>query len=338
MFVRKNRTDAVILSDMQPGFIITIDTEGDNLWGRTAQITTRNTAHLPRFQRLCERFGFKPTWLTNYEMAMDPVFVEFGRDLVARGCGEIGMHLHAWNSPPLSPLTSDDMRHHPYLIEYPLEVMREKIAFMTRLLEERFAMKMLSHRAGRWAFDTRYAQLLVRFGYIADCSVTPGVSWQTHAGSPGGAGGSDYRGFPSQPYFLDLGDIARAGDSPLLEVPMTTRASRLATLLPWSHTLPGVRRVAYRVAPQVHWLRPNGRNLSAMRHLVRQAVSERCVHLEFMLHSSELMPGGSPTFRTPASIEKLYADLEVLFADIAAHFSGATLGGFAQRYRLQPQP
>ncbi len=323
---------------MKPGFIITIDTEGDNLWGRTAEITTRNAAYLPRFQRLCERFAFRPTWLTNCEMAMDPAFVEFGRDLIARSQGEIGMHLHAWNSPPLAPLTDDDMRHHPYLIEYPVEVMREKIAFMTQLLEERFGLKMLSHRAGRWAFDKRYAQLLVNFGYIADCSVTPGVSWQTHAGSPGGAGGSDYRHFPSQPYYLDLDDIARPGDSPLLEVPMTTRPSRLAALLPWSYLLPAVRRAAYRIAPEVYWLRPNGRNLSAMRRVVRQTVREHSCHLEFMLHSSELMPGGSPTFRTEASIEKLYDDLEVLFSEIAVDFSGETLGGFARRYRLQPQP
>jgi hypothetical protein len=329
---------ALIQQNMKPSFIITIDTEGDNLWGRTAEITTRNVAFLPRFQRLCERYEFKPTWLTNYEMAMDPMFVEFGRDLVARGRGEIGMHLHAWNSPPVAPLTNDDMRHHPYLIEYPVAVMREKIAVMTQLLDEQFGLKMLSHRAGRWAFDQRYAQLLVDFGYIADCSVTPGVSWQMHRGSPDGAGGSDYRQFPNQPYYLDLNNIARAGGSPLLEVPMTTRPSRLAALLPWSYSLPGVRRVAYRLAPDVHWLRPNGHNLSAMRRLVRQAVRENCCHLEFMLHSSELMPGGSPTFRTEASIEKLYDDLDVLFSDIATAFCGETLGGFAQRYRLQAQP
>ena len=36
--------------------------------------------------------------LTNYEMASDPAYVEFGRDLLARGQGEIGMHLHAVQS------------------------------------------------------------------------------------------------------------------------------------------------------------------------------------------------------------------------------------------------
>src|SRR5262252_5784664 len=97
-------------------FIITIDTEGDDIWSKPREITTRNAGYLPRFQALCERFGFKPVYLTNYEMAMSDAFVEFGRDALARGVGEIGMHLHAWNSPPIVPLTSDDFRFQPYLI------------------------------------------------------------------------------------------------------------------------------------------------------------------------------------------------------------------------------
>ena len=40
-------------------------------------------------------------------------------------------------------------------------------------LEGRFGEKMTSHRAGRWAFDSRYARLLVEHGYLVDCSVTP---------------------------------------------------------------------------------------------------------------------------------------------------------------------
>lgn len=320
---------------MKPGFLVTIDTEGDDLWSRHAEITTMNTAFLPRFQQLCEEFGFRPTWLANYEMAIDPAFVEFGCDVIKRGTGEIGMHLHAWNSPPLESLTADDMRHHPYLIEYPDTVMSDKIAFMTGLLEDRFGVKMISHRAGRWAFDERYARLLVEFGYLADCSVTPGVSWRGNAGSPEGCGGSDYRRFPNAAYYLDGEDISRPGSSSLLEVPMTTRPSWLAAHLPSAYSLAGVRRVASRLAPEVRWLRPNGHNRGEMLGLVNQAVRENWSHLEFMLHSSELMPGGSPTFRRPADIESLYEDLNQLFSAIAPHFAGETLGSFAQRYEIR---
>lgn len=73
----------------KPAFIITIDTEGDNLWQNHRVIKTENARYLARFQALCERFGFKPVWLTNYEMAIEPVFIEFarGRDRPRSGRG-----------------------------------------------------------------------------------------------------------------------------------------------------------------------------------------------------------------------------------------------------------
>ena len=92
----------------RPSFLITIDTEGDNLRSKPAEVTTRNARFLPRFQRLCDRFGFKPTYLTNWEMANCPAFSEFAADVLARGAGEDGMHLHAWDSLPCMPLTGED--------------------------------------------------------------------------------------------------------------------------------------------------------------------------------------------------------------------------------------
>ncbi len=194
-----------------PAFLITIDTEGDNLWQKHDSITTENARYLPRFQQLCEKYGFKPVYLTNYEMAIDPFYIEFARDVIARGTAEVGMHLHAWNSPPTEPLTADDWRHKPYLIEYSDAMMREKVDYMTRLLEDTFQTKMVSHRAGRWAFDERYARLLVEYGYQVDCSVTPRVNWKTAKGAPQGDGGTDYRRFPQHAYFLDENDISREG-------------------------------------------------------------------------------------------------------------------------------
>jgi hypothetical protein len=47
-----------------------------------------------------------------------------------------------------------------------------------------------------------------------------------------------------------------------------------------------------------------------------------------MLHSSEFMPGGSPTFPDAPSNEALYSDLEALFERIQGHFRAATLSEF----------
>lgn len=313
---------------VKPAFIITIDTEGDNLWENHNLISTKNTHYLPRFQALCEKYAFKPVYLTNYEMAVDNDYVAFARDVIARGTGEVGMHLHAWNSPPLDPLTDDDWRYKPYLIEYPAGLIRSKVEFMTRLLEDTFQTKMLSHRAGRWAFNEYYAALLIEFGYVVDCSVTPKVNWQFSPGNPEGKGGTNYRDFPSHAYFMDEKNIARAGTSSLLEVPMTIQykhSGLMNSLKSGYDRLRGKRR-----SPSVNWLRPSGGNVENMKRVVRQSLDEGHDYVEFMLHSSEFMPGGSPTFATEQHIERLYQDLEQLFSWLSERTVGKTLAEYYQ--------
>ena len=313
-------------------FIITVDTEGDNLWERPREITTHNAAFLPRFQALCERFRFKPVYLTNYEMAMSEVFLDFARDAVARDACEIGMHLHAWNSPPIEPLTGDDFYHQPYLIEYPDKVMKEKIHVMTALLEEKFDRKMVSHRSGRWAFDGRYAAMLLREGYLVDCSVTPGVNWSANAGDPQGQGGSDYTSFPESPYFLSPIDVSVPSQGMLLEVPMTVNSSRLFRWSPSLYRMPVLRRFARKISPARRWLCPvpllERRNDRAMVQLARSARARGATHMEFMLHSSDLMPGGSPSFPGVSDIERLYDQLATLFEELSTWCSGMTLKEF----------
>jgi hypothetical protein len=316
----------------EPAFIITVDTEGDDLWSAPREITTRNARYVPRFQALAERYGFRPVYLTNYEMANSDAFVEFGRDVIARNAGEIGMHLHAWNSPPLDALTNDDFLYQPYLIEYPAPVMKAKIARLTALLEDRFNVRMLSHRAGRWGVDRRYAAMLVELGYRVDCSVTPGIDWRPHRGDPAGRGGTDYSRFPLQPYFLDATDISQPGPRGLLEVPVTIRPGCLYRIAPWAYSVPVVRSLAWRIVPKHRWVCPSESDLRAMLQSAHQARDEGATHIEFALHSSEMMPGGSPSFRNALDVERLYERLELLFEDLAGWCRGLTLSEFHAEY------
>jgi hypothetical protein len=306
--------------------LITIDTEGDNLWAQPRDITVKNLAFLPRFQTLCERYGFKPTYLTNWEAAVDKDYQAFALDVLARDQCEVGMHIHAWNSPPIAPLTDDDMLHQPYLTEYPAQTLRDKVAVMTDLLEDALGRKMLSHRGGRWAFDTVYARALVEHGYKVDCSVTPNVSWRRVPGAPNGAGGPDHSQAPERPYHFPLGASDAVEDAQLLEVPMTILKRRRTPPERW------LRRALGKQIDRVLWMRPNGRNLPQLLEVVDATVAERRDYLEFTLHSSEFMASGSPTFRTEEDIERLYEHLEALFARVQAHFAGQTLSAFAERW------
>lgn len=316
----------------KPAFLITIDTEGDNLWGANT-LTTKNALYLARFQDLCEKYAFRPVWLTNYEMALDPAYVEFARDVIKRDVAEVGMHLHAWNNPPLMAITEDDWRHQPYLIEYPVNLMRQKIHYITQLLEDTFARKMVSHRAGRWAFNEIYAALLLEQGYQVDCSVTPKVNWQFIRGAPQGNGGTDYQRFPVEAYYIDPDDISKPGDSSLLEVPMTIQYRHSAFINAVKRGYDRLR--GKQRSSSVHWLRPAGNNLASMKQVVRQTLAGGSDYVQYMLHSSEYMPAGSPTFKTADDIERLYDDLQQLFDWLHPQVTGMTLASYAQKKSRQ---
>lgn len=317
----------------RPAFLVTIDTEGDNQWARPRTITTENARFLPRFQELCERHGLKPTYLTNYEMAVCPTFVAFGRELLRKGAGEIGMHLHAWNSPPLShALTADDYDAHPPLIAYPREVIRAKVDYMTRLLEDTFAVGVASHRAGRWGLDGTYLAALLANGYRADCSVTPHMHWRY--GRLGALRDRivDYRSAPEHPYRPSLANVVRPGETSLIELPMTVVSLDPRSLRTLRNRLDPrslTARTLARLRPPHLWLRPRLGNLSRMQWLLDEVLRQKRGYAQLVLHSSELMPGGSPYFPHAHDVEALYRDLDFLFGYARDRFNGATVGELA---------
>lgn len=317
---------------MKPAFLISIDTEGDNLWAHDANVTTRNANYISRFQDLCEKFKFRPTYLTNYEMAVDKTFCRFAKRIVDNDLGEIGMHLHAWNSPPNYSLTNQDHIYKPYLIDFDKKVMKSKLNVMTSVLEDSLGIKMLSHRAGRWAFDNRYAELLLEFGYKVDCSVTPGISWVNTRGHPKGFGGTNYKNFPDFAYFMDAQNISKVATSGLLEIPMTITNTIRPFYAEILGNIPIARRLVSKKWPNPAWLRPNTYNIKSMIMIAEKAIEQKRPYIQFMLHSSEFMPGGSPNFPDMDSIEKLYKDLDILFSYLYENFEGYTLKQFARTH------
>jgi len=312
----------------KPLFLITIDTEGDNLWSKPKKISTENAKFIPRFQNLCEYYGFKPTYLVNYEMACSNYFQEFGLDVLERGKGEIGMHLHAWNNPPINSLTNDDFFHQPYLIEYSKEVINDKIKFITELLENKFNTSIVSHRSGRWALNQIYSDLLIENGYKIDCSVTPLRSWSKTKGAPCGDGGSNYLYNLNIPYWLYSSVDSKA--PPLLEIPVTiiSKEEMINTLIDKFRFSRKLIIWLLRKKMKPIWLRPNGKNINNLKSIVDYKLGVNSDYIMFALHSSELMGGCNPTFKSNNDIEKLYDDLNELFSYIKDLFSSGTLLDF----------
>jgi hypothetical protein len=321
--------------------IVTVDTEADNQWDYHGTVSLANLRCLPRFQDLCERFGFAATYLLASEVLQDQKAVQWLRGWQDEGKAEVGAHLEPWTTPPFMALERENpaLQIFPSLLPGPW--FERKLHTLTEGIEESFGRAPRSFRAARWGLGASMVGTLVRQGYRVDCSVTPKTSW---AGTQNGpfSEGPDYRRAPAGPYRLSGEDVCRPGDSELLEVPMTvlytgpfmdegSRAARWFSLLPETP----VKRILDRAVFRTKWLRisPESRR-GDWRAIHRAALRSGLEVLEFMIHSSELMPGGSPLTPTEREAETVFRCLEEMLGDYRAlGVESCTLSGLADEYK-----
>ena len=323
-------------------FIITIDTEEDNQWAKDGAGSTKNADYIPRFQKLVEEFELKPTYLVTYGMSRNSRFREFLRQKIGEGLAEVGAHLHPWANPPEIKLTPDDNKFHPMPHELPEQAFREKMDTLVDSIKRGFGISPTSYRAGRWGFDSANAEVLLELGIRVDSSVTPNISWRHLTGIPGGKGGMDYLHAPVEPYFVDIEDVTRPGNSGLLEVPVTIlftrfplRNFRFFRNYFRNHRESPPMRALDRMGFGPRWLRPYPDYSAAeLIRVYRTARKLRLPAVVMMLHSSELMPGGSPYYPDERSVERLYRKVRTLFSYARKDGTeGATLTEFAEEWR-----
>lgn len=314
--------------------IITVDTEADNQWIAGGKLTTRNVAYLPRFQELCSKYGFCPTYLTTYEMAENADFQKLIGPYIKDGVVEIGAHLHPWSNPPFIPEIDGKLKFTPYPHELPLDLFKDKMKSLTDKLESSFSTKVTSYRAGRWGFCADHIPILLKLGYIVDSSVTPLVSWKHIKGAPDGNGGPDFSIAPSEAYILAKSNVCIKGDSGLLEIPMSISINK--KMFPSRYIIEHPKSPLVRIAKYIgygpQWFRPLPYvSVRRMMKTYRTWQITNKKYVEMMLHSSELMPGGSPYYKDQAAIKQLYQKLEKVFNNLKEdNVTGIGLSDFAR--------
>jgi len=319
--------------------IITVDTEADNQWERGI-FTTENINYIPRFQSLCDRYSLKPTYLCTYEIVKNEKFDRILKSYQEEGTAEIGAHLHPWTNPPFEDHPLGDKDSHPYPSELSPEIFFRKMKALTDIIYLKTGLSPKSYRAGRWGLSVAHVSILLKLGYKVDCSITPFISWENYIGRK--KGGPNFKSAPNKPYFLGFKDVCKEGKSKLLEVPVTilftnplisNKKFLLDQFVKYRKTLTyRILDKVFKLSPQ--WFRPYPYMTAGnLINVYRVALRQKLPAIEMVLHSSELMPGCSPSNQTLVSIEKLYAKLEKLFKFISKNNGqGVTLGEFAAKY------
>lgn len=296
-----------------PALIVTVDTEEEGLWSgqyRSHGNTVENIRGIDRFQRVCDEYGIRPTYLVDMPVLEDERSVAQLSDILVSDRCEIGAHLHPWCTPPFKEPPS---RRNTYLCNLPTWLQAEKISNLSDSIEERFGRRATSFRAGRWGFSGAAARILVDLGYRVDSSVIPFQDFSS-------AGGPCYQYAPHQPYFLDDADICSPHQSgALLEVPASTgfnrrsfdKTNRLVIAMK-SSLLRRIRAIGaldcLRIIQSIKFT-PEQSGWRRMNRLVNaySALSASCMVMT--MHSTSLSAGFSPYVPDQRALDRFYYNL-----------------------------
>lgn len=294
-----------------PLLVVSIDTEEDQWIPVREGISATNLRELPRVARLFERLHVRPTYFVTYQAARaaDASAVV---DVTADGGGEIGAHLHPWNTPP-----SDESfaRHNWMLNNLPGPLQQSKLVELTNTLTERFGQRPTAFRAGRFGLGTATIGALAQCGYTVDSSVTPFWTWTSTDHGP------DYRGAPVNVYRVSADDVRCANpDSPVLEVPLSSgftgiRMARWNGLARWLETRSARTIHAAGLAARIGRVKrtilsPETDTVDDMLELSRRLLEGGAHHLHLFFHSSSLRAGLTPFTRTAEDVARLYTRVE----------------------------
>ncbi len=313
---------------MPTPFVVTVDTEEEWDWASgypTGPTRTTNISRLPAFQDACEKHAAAVTYFVNHAVLADDASAEIICALAARPRVEIGMHVHPWNTPPLQAAERVPVRD-SFIHNLPPELALAKLNAVYDAFAAR-GLKPITFRGGRYSTSALVQQWLRERGFVADASILPYTSW-TDDGAP------NYAHRAPEPVRTASG---------LWELPLSLgftrgpfgfwkRALSVASVVP---KLVGALS-KFGVAERA-WLNFENPLGERMPHLIRALLKRNVPYLCFTLHSSSLLPGGSPYAPNEAAVSAMFARLNNVLARCAADsaLEPATVAEIASRLESQ---
>ncbi len=303
--------------------VITIDVEEEGLFSgnypRSGAGVT-NVAELARLEFVHREFGFPLTLLATYPVARDPAAREVLASWQQERGAEIGAHLHPWNTPPFNELPDPEPIATAKL---PLALVGAKLKSLVDCLTEGFQEPPRSFRMGRFDWSPGLLKLLPDCGLRVDSSMVP-LTFK----------GEGFQNFltPTDPFWLEAPDSPGSGllEAPVTMVPVLKGSAKavhyLAGLLPGKAGEALLSRYRFVGAAGIHpaWFPQFSMRLAARLHRRRGGRV-----LILFLHSSELLPGGSPDFPDAGAVDRLVAKLRDFLAWLLKQgpVTGLTLSG-----------
>ncbi|MDR2744541.1 MAG: hypothetical protein LBB66_05025 [Desulfovibrio sp.] len=288
--------------------IVSLDVEEEGLFSGhypAAGCGVRNVALLPRLAPFTRELGFPLTLFCAYTVFDDADarrVLAFMRDK----CGaEIAAHLHHWSTPPLrSPSVETEIPERTHRMRDSL--LRQCLDSLLTAGRQFQGAPLTSFRMGRWDLKSALRPLLGEFGITLDSSVCPLRAF---------GDGADHFLAPADPYWVD--GTGRG----LLESPVTqiTPAPWLARLWHKHVRRPGLLDSFHcwgAVSANPVWHGEGIMRLATRLHVFRGG---RVLHLFW--HSSEMLPGASPSVPDQAASKALLKKIRFFLQWLKENFT-----------------
>jgi len=289
--------------------LVTIDVEEEGLFNNqynAGNAPVENVTKLSLLDSMFCRLKIHPTLLVSYQVVRRKRHHDFLMGIKNKWDGEIGAHLHHWNTPPIQQL--------PYAHPIPSKLIPQNLlkAKLESLLDALAVMgvETRSFRMGRFSMGEKMFSLLEQTDIQVDSSIVPTRKEY---------GGPEYLAAPLDPYFPDPQNLASRGNSSLLEVPVT-----ILPIIPGLNVLFDKMSNAYPISSNaVAWVsqyisslsvQPMAVGLNRMKTAVKLHRLRGGKTVVIYFHSSELMPGCSPQHPTQKHVEKFLTKIEKFFS------------------------
>ncbi|GAK59421.1 WalW protein [Candidatus Vecturithrix granuli] len=302
-------------------FVLTVDTEEEWDWDKefpTGTPAVQNIHRIPKFQSFCHELGIKPTYFIDYAVISDQSSRQYFQKPFEKGECELGSHLHTWVTPPIEESIHEKNTH---AINLPSELVKRKLRTLTQKFEATFGVCPQVFRSGRWGVNGALLQMLIEEGYHIDSSVYPFYADSTFS----------YYEAPGIPYWPDLEICTHeSSQKEIFEIPVTsgfnhpsfTRCHRIHQFLakkPWN-LIHGVGILWNLQLLRKLQLSPELTDIHDMITLIHACLKRGHQIIHMFLHSSSLLPGGSPYVRTEDDERKFYQSI----ADVVHYLKDQT--------------
>lgn len=288
----------------------TIDTEEEWDWATgwpREGYGVRNIAALPGFREQCRSYGIAFTCFTNHAVLADAEARRLVGELAREPQVEIGLHVHPWNTPPLAEKV--DARN-SFLHNLPFDLARAKLDETLRLGRE-IGLAPTSYRGGRYSTSPEIRRHLAERGFLVDSSAVPYTTWHDDGAPDYG----DRDPWPCRETF---------GDRPLWTLPLSRGFTRPSFRF-WSGVYDGIARSwlgrlrVIGILEKLHivrkvWLNFEQHDVDDMMALVPVLEKMGVPYLCFTMHSSTLLPGGSPYASSDADVRRFTKNVTTTLA------------------------